>query len=358
MTEDSAEKEHEPSARKLEEARRKGEIPRSADLTTAASYAGLLLAGLAFGPALLLAFGSSAMVFLDQPERMAGRFLGGGGGLGGAVLAGTGGAVLPLFLLPAVAALAVLLAQRGLVFAPGKLAPKLERISPIAGAKNKFGRKGLFEFAKSLGKLVITSILLWLFLRGRAQEILTTLHLAPGPAAALMMRLILDFLLLIFLLALVIGLVDLFWQRAEHLRQHRMTRKEMLDEQKSSEGDPHMKARRRQRGQDIATNRMLDDVAKADVVIVNPTHFAIALKWDRDSRRAPVCLAKGVDEIAARIRERAALAGVPLHHDPATARALHATIAIGDEIHPDHYRAVAAAIRFAMRMRKGARGRA
>jgi flagellar biosynthetic protein FlhB len=102
---------------------------------------------------------------------------------------------------------------------------------------------------------------------------------------------------------------------------------------------------------------MLADVAKADVIIVNPTHFAVALRWDQASGRAPVCVAKGVDEIAARIRERAAEAGVPLHSDPPTARLLHATLKIGQEIHPDHYRVVAAAIRFSEAMRKKARDR-
>jgi flagellar biosynthetic protein FlhB len=116
-----------------------------------------------------------------------------------------------------------------------------------------------------------------------------------------------------------------------------------------------MKAHRRQRGYDIATNRMLVDGAKADVVVVNPTHYAVALTWSRASGRAPVCVAKGVDAIAARIRERAVEAGVPLHSDPATARALFASVEIGAEISPDHYRSVAAAIRFAEAMRKKAR---
>ena len=102
-------------------------------------------------------------------------------------------------------------------------------------------------------------------------------------------------------------------------------------------------------------NQMMAEVAKADVVIVNPTHYAVALKWDRRARRAPVCVAKGVDEIAARIRERAAAAGVPIHRDPPTARALYASVDLGCEIRPDQYRAVAAAVRFAEAMRKRAK---
>jgi flagellar biosynthetic protein FlhB len=136
-----------------------------------------------------------------------------------------------------------------------------------------------------------------------------------------------------------------------------MTRQEMTEEHKESEGDPHFRAHRRQRGQEIALNRMLQAVPEADVVVVNPTHYAVALKWNRKDRRAPVCVAKGQDEIAARIRERAIEAGVPIHRDPPTARALHAALDVGDEIGREHYQAVAAAIRFAEAMRKKARRR-
>jgi len=139
------------------------------------------------------------------------------------------------------------------------------------------------------------------------------------------------------------------------LRNNRMSHQEMRDEIKQSEGDPYMKQSRRQRGYDIATNRMLVDVPKADVVIVNPSHYAVALRWDRSAGSAPRCVAKGTDEVAARIREVAMAAGVPIQRDPPTARALHASVAIGAEIRPEHYRAVAAAVRFAETMRARAR---
>jgi flagellar biosynthetic protein FlhB len=156
---------------------------------------------------------------------------------------------------------------------------------------------------------------------------------------------------------MVIGAIDYFWQYFEHIRTNRMSHKELTDEMKESEGDPYMKNERRRRGIDIALNRMIADVAKADVVVVNPTHYAVALKWARDQGSAPICVAKGVDEIAARIRAAAAEAGVPVHRDPPTARAIHATVELGAEIRPEHYRAVAAAIRFAERMRERARHR-
>ncbi len=354
--EDGGEKEHAPSQRRLEEARRRGEVPKSQDLVTAAATGGFLLASVGVGAAALTHLGTTGMVLLDQSDRLAPLLLAGGGGPLGGMLAAVLSGVAVFLALPAISALAAILAQRALVVAPEKLAPKLSRISPIAGAKNKFGRAGLFEFAKSFVKLVAIATVLGLFIATRLDDMISTAAFDPGPAVARLASLLIGFLALAFVVQGGIGVIDLLWQRAEHLRKNRMSRKEVLDEMRSSEGDPHLKAARRQRAVDIATNRMLADVATADVVVVNPTHVAVALKWDRARPGAPVCVAKGVDEIAARIRERAAAAGVPLRHDPPTARALFAVVEIGQEIRPEHYRAVAAAIRFAEAARRRARG--
>lgn len=353
---DSAEKEHEPTQRKLDEARKKGEIPRSTELNTAAAYSGLLIAALIPGAAAVQRLGDGGMVLLDRADDLARLFLTSGSALPGGLLLSTVLGAAPFILLPGVMVLVGLFAMRALVFAPDKLKPKLSRISPISNAKQKFGRSGLFEFAKSCVRLTIISVALWLYLMTRLPDIVSAMHLAPGMIARLLAELVIAFLGLALLIALSVGAVDYLWQRHDHLRKNRMSRKEMMDEMKQSEGDPHMKQQRRQRAYDIATNRMLTDVPKADVVIVNPTHYAVALKWDRSSPGAPVCLAKGVDEIAARIRELAAEAGVPVHADAPTARAIHATVEIGQEIKPDHYRAVAAAIRFSEAMRAKAKG--
>ena len=266
-------------------------------------------------------------------------------------------AALVWFAVPAVLALLAVIAQRGLVFAPSKLAPKLSRISPIETAKQKFGRNGLFEFLKSFAKLSIYSVILGVYLLVQLPRILGTLHLEPGLVAAEMVRLTVGLLLLVLIVSTFLGTIDWVWQSAEHVRKNRMSRKELMDELKQSEGDPAMKQQRRQKAMDIATNRMLADVPTADVIIVNPTHYAVALKWDRLSGRAPVCVAKGVNEIARRIREIAIEESVPIHSDPPTARALHAGVEIGSEITPENYRAVAAAIRFAERIRQKARAR-
>lgn len=265
-------------------------------------------------------------------------------------------ALAPWFMIPAALVLLAVLAQRAFVVAPDKIKPKLSRISLISNAKNKFGRSGLFEFAKSFCKLVLYSICLGLFLKMRLPDIVGLSGTSAENAVSQLVQLCVELLFLVLLIAVIIGGIDAVWQHKEHLRKNMMSRKELTDEAKDAEGDPHMKQQRRQRGQEIAMNRMMADVPKADVIIVNPTHFAIALQWARTKGSAPVCVAKGVDEVAARIRETAQASGVPVHSDPPTARAIYATIDLGQEIHEEHYQAVAVAIQFAERMRQRAKG--
>lgn len=352
MSEDDDDKSHEPSQKRLKEARKRGEIPKSVDLSTAAAYAGFVLVGLVAGGKLLQHFGQAGMILLDQPDRLAPLLFGRAPAPVAGMAAGFLTVAAPLFVMPTAAVILVLFAQRAIHFAPEKLAVKWSRISPLATAKQKFGREGLFEFAKSFAKLLIVALILGLQLSGNAADILASLALEPTQSVALMLKLLLHFMVLVAITITIFGGIDYFWQRMQHLRRNRMSRKDLTDEMKDSEGDPHVKQQRRQRAQEIATNRMLQDVAQADVVVVNPTHYAVALKWSRKGRSAPVCVAKGVDEVAARIRAKAAEAGVPLQSDPPTARAIYATVEIGQQIRPEHYRAVAAAIRFAESMRK------
>ncbi|MCR9125042.1 MAG: flagellar type III secretion system protein FlhB [Rhodobacteraceae bacterium] len=357
--EDETDKSHEATPQKLQKAREKGEVAKSADLAVTASYAGLVLALFATGPFMVEKLGTGMVVMLDQSDSLsAAMFAGAPNPLMGGILRSVVDSTLALFVTPAVAIVAAVLAQRAFVFAPDKLVPKLSRISLISNAKNKFGRAGLFEFFKSFVKLVIYSVCLGWFLTAHLPELSATMTTEAGIATTYMARLCLQFLMIVLLVSLVIGIADAVFQQAEHMRKNRMSHKELQDETKTNEGDPHIKNQRRQRGYQIAGNRMIADVATADVVIVNPTHYAVALKWSRARGAAPICVAKGVDEMAAAIRAKAQEAAVPIHHDPPTARALHAAVEIGAEIPEAQYRSVAAAIRFAEDMRRRAKGRA
>jgi len=354
---DDAEKLHEATPRKLEEARKRGELPKTADLTAAAAAAGLLSMALLPGGWVAPKLGTLGMGLLARADQLGPALLGGGTSMGGTILAQIGVAMAPIAVLPAFLALAVLFALKGIVFAPQKLAPKLSRISPLSNAKNKFGPSGLMEFIKSTTKLTIYGAVLWMFLLARMPDLLAALSQSPGPITALMLTFFAEFMAIVVAVMVAIGGLDYLWQIFDHKRRQRMSHQELREDHKQAEGDPHTKQQRRQKGQEIAMNQMLADVPKAAVIVVNPTHFAVALKWSPDSLSAPICVAKGTDEIAAKIRDIAREANIPIHSDPPTARALFAGTRIGDEIAPDHYAAVAAAIRFAEAMRIRAKGR-
>lgn len=355
---ESGEKVFEPTPQRLAEARRKGDIPRSTDVNAAASYLALLVVVTTIGALTLERAGSTLLVFIGQPDRLSGRVLGpGGAGLLGAIMLETLRPLLPLVLSPMAAVLIGLLAQQGVTFAAEKLVPKLSRLSLVANGKRKFGAAGLVEFAKAAVKLTAVASALFFYLARELDTMIGAAAAEPQVLGGLLMRSLVVLLNITCVIAVSIAGIDAVWQRFEHSRRLRMSYQDLRDENRQSEGDPHMKAQRRSRAQSIATNRMLLDVPKADVVITNPTHFAVALKWSRNRGTAPVCVAKGENAMAFKIRELAASAGVPVHPDAPTARALHAAVEVGHEIAPEHYRAVAAAIRFADRMRKTARAR-
>lgn len=351
--EDDDSKEFDPSQRRLQQAREDGDVVRSDDLQSAAAQAGFLVALLAAGGWVVAQAGAAGQAFLARADRFSLTDRAGEGVWPG--LVAMSGPPMALLLVPALAVVAWLVASQSFVVAPSKLEFKWDRLSPLANARQKFGGIGLVDFAKRGIKMLAIAALLVFYLRAQVEDLYQAARLDAGQVALLLAQTIVGFLALGVVLSLVFGAADYLIQRAAFLRRHRMTRKEMTDELKESEGDPHVKADRRRRAQEIATRRMLTDVPTADVVIVNPTHYAVALRWDRDKRRAPVCVAKGVDEIAARIRERAAEAGVPIRRDPPTARLLYAALDLGEEIRPEHYAAVAAAIRFADAMRRRAR---
>jgi flagellar biosynthetic protein FlhB len=352
------EKPHEATPRKLEQAREKGEIVRSTDLNSAVMFLGVLLAGGLLSHGLFEMLGRLMQIALSRADPLAALLV-----APGSFPVATAVFMPPLLFaaavmaVPAVLLVLALIAQRGIVFAPSKIEPKLSRISPISNAKQKFGLEGLFQFAKSSVKLIIVSFLLAAFLWARADVILGSIQAEPGQILGLIGQVSLEFIAVVAALSLLIGAIDWSWELAQLQRRNRMTREELRDESKSSEGDPTFKQERRQRAQALASNRMMNDVPTADVIVVNPTHYAVALKWDRSRGQVPVCVAKGVDEVAARIRSAGVEAGVPIFSDPPTARLLHATVDIGSSIQPDHYRAVAAAIRFADAIRRRARAR-
>ncbi len=347
---DDGEKPYEATDRKLEEARKQGQFPYSSDLVTAASYAGFALFAAVMGGGALVAAGQVFQATLAEGLRAGPDAATAMTELRGALLA----LALPVagwFAIPAVMALLGVVGQGGPVFAPTRMAPAWHKISPISILRQKFGMAGLVEFAKGLVKATLFAVVLGYYLDGALPEIVAAATLDARQVVMLLLDATVDVIVLTTAVALGVGVFDLFWQRFDHSRRQRMSRKEMEDEMREAEGDPMLKSQRRQAGIAIALNQAAAAVPKADVVIVNPTHYAVALCWDRGGGRAPVCVAKGTDDVALHIRKLAVQHGVPVRSDPPTARALHASVAVGQEVPRAHFRAVAAAIRFADRIR-------
>jgi flagellar biosynthetic protein FlhB len=356
-SEDPSDKSFDASPQKLQEARKKGDVAKSNDLLTACAYFGLLIALTTVGARGLDKVASALMTLIDQSDSLVPLFFNDRAAApAGGIMKAVGLGMAPIFALPALGVILALFAQQAWVFAPSKLEPKLSKISMISNAKNKFGRDGIFEFLKSFVKLLIFSTCLALFIRAWLPQMIGVLQTNPQTVITLLSKICITFLSVVVVVSGLIGGIDALWQHASHMRKNRMSRKEVTDETKNSEGDPQLKQERRQRAFTASQTQMMKDVPSADVIIVNPTHYAVALKWNRLPGEAPTCVAKGVDEIAATIRRLASESGVPIHSDPPTARALHASVEIGAQIRHEDYAPVAAAIRFAEEMRRRAKG--
>lgn len=345
MSEESGqEKTLDASPRKLQQAREKGDLPISREGSSFGLYAAMLMAlGLA-GGLVGRRVAEVLLPLLEQPEAFLELTEEGYRQAGAAVIQALALALLPVFGLLLAGSLLPHLAQNTIVVAGERLRPKWSHLSPMAGVKRLFGLKALFEFAKSIVKALAVAAACWIVgkpIYDRSAE-LAAVDPAAFPELALQ-----GMLALLFAVTLVGGLVaavDISFQRFEYHRRQRMTLQEMREELRSTDGDPHVKAALKRKRRQFSQRRMMADVPGATVVITNPTHYAVALRYERGEDAAPVCVAKGVDHLALRIRELAQGAGVPLIEDRPLARGLYATVEVGQPIPPAHFEAVARVI--------------
>jgi flagellar biosynthetic protein FlhB len=344
------ERTEEPSQRRLQEARERGQIPRSRELTNFATMIG--------GSAALVAIGGSLTARLSQMMRKGlsidANTLRNTDSMAGSL--GDAGVSAVLALLPVFGALValVLLASvllGGWNFSPRAMTPDFSRLSPMAGLQRLFGLRGLTELGKALLKCLVVGgvcagIVSWIF-----GDVLSLAHMAPraavGRGAGLLSW---AFVWLCASLALV-AMVDVPLQLFQFKRALRMTRQELRDESKETDGRPETKQRIRQMQQTLARRRMMHKIPTADVVIVNPTHFAVALKYDPMKMRAPRVLAKGVDMVAQNIRRIAEEHRVPVFESPKLARALYRSTDLNKEIAAGLYVAVAQVLSYIFRLR-------
>ncbi len=341
--------------KRLEEARRRGDIPRSRDLSAAAvSMSGALgilflggetarrlydmtRANLSLTPAQALQDGYMLMALSHSAAQ--------------ALLA-----CAPIFAAVALAAVLAPLILGGWSFSTEALAPNFARLSPASGFKRMFSSQALIELSKSLAKFAVVALAAILVLRydinqllglGSEPAVRGTMHAAQLSAKA--------FLILAASL-LLIAAIDAPYQLWQYAKKMRMSREEIRREMKESEGSPEVKGRIRQAQQAMARRRMMQEVPKADVVVTNPTHFAVALRYDENRMRAPVVVAKGADLVAARIREIANENNVPIFEAPPLARVLHRNVDLGQEIPSALYAAVAQVLTYVFQLKAAKQG--
>lgn len=339
-------KTEEATEKKIATAIEEGNVPFSREATSFASLAALLLIS-----ALLLKdrVAAIAVVLAHVMEESARWPLANTAdevSLLVAVVKAIAGDVLPIFLVLMVAGLAATFALGIPRFAPQRLQPKFSRISPKAGLQRLLGRQGQMEFLKNCGKFTIISLVVAVLLNSEKQLILDSLFKEPALVPNITLDVLIRLVSAVCVAYSLLTVGDLVWARVQWQRSLRMTRQEVKEELRQSEGDPLFKAKRRSIALDRSRRRMLADVPRATMVIANPTHYAIALRYKRDEGGAPMVLAKGVDLIALKIRAIAESENIPVIEDKALARSMYDQVEVSKMIPPEFYKAVAEIVHF------------
>lgn len=348
--EDDSQKTEDPSGRKLDRGRRRGQVAQSQEI----GHWGILVSGAAAvllaGPGAMNKIVHVSRPFIESSSQMpvdAGHLR----ILVADVAWGLFVAMWPLFLMLIVTAVSIHVAQTGLVWAVDKFEFDLSRLSPLKGLRRLLAVRTLVEFAKGIVKLTIVGTVAFAF----ALPLLNGAELLFSMEIGAILDRIDAVVLRVSAAALgvltVIAGLDYFYQRFAFTREMRMTKHEVKEEHKQTEGDPQIKARIRRLRVERARQRMMAAVPKATVVVTNPTHYAVALSYEMGTMEAPKLVAKGVDYLALRIREVAEANDVPIVENPPLARALYATVELEGEIPVEHYKAVAEIIGFVMRLK-------
>ena len=343
---DAASKTEEATPQKLQKAREKGDVAKTPDLAMLASFAGAAAVIAIAGGWMSRHLASELLPFIAHPDEFDLK----AGGLDVAVHAARAAAPVLLAVL-AVASLmgaAGNLVQTGLLFSPEKIKPDWKKLSPMSGLKRILGPDGLMQFVKSLAKVAMVGWVGWVVMKPYIHPLRELAALDPAAMLPLMIEILRKLVFATAALMLVIAGLDWFWQRARFLKRMRMTKEEQKEEFKNAEGDPHVKAKRRQIAIQRSRSRMMAAVPNATMVIMNPTHYAVALRYEAGDTAAPQCVAKGMDALALKIRAVAEEHDVPVIEDPPLARALYAAVELDDFIPPAHYEAVAKLIGFIM----------
>ena len=350
--EDGQDKSEDPTAKKKSEARKKGQVTRSQELTTLFMLLASIIGIMFFSEDIIQAitdimknsfsverntlFDSDQLFIHFKAELKAMLF-----------------ALIPFFIVMFITAILSNAMLGGFNFSAEAMAPKFSKINPLKGIKKVFGTKGLIELVKSIFKIGLMGGIAVYFLWQAKNEIYG-LSEEPFPGAFIhAMELISWQFLLVALGMIIVAMIDVPYQIWSNLRQLKMTKQEVKDESKNTDGNPEIKGQIRQKQREIAMQRMMGDVPKADVIITNPTHYAVALQYDTEGSGAPVMLAKGADLVALQIRNVAQANDVPMMEIPPLSRAIYHSVEIGQEIPAGLYVAVAQVLAYIFQLKNG-----
>jgi flagellar biosynthetic protein FlhB len=346
---DDAQRTEEPTQRRLEQAQEHGDIVKSTEVTAFAVLVGATLAIAIFGRSTAEGFARALSIFLEQPDQIAVDSTG-IMTLFKSSLWTFAGLLAPVLAVLIVSGLAGHLLQHRPVFSAERLKPDLFKLSPLKGLKRMFGMDGLSNLAKGVIKLLIVGSVAWTTLWPMREAMEGLLSQSPAGIASDISDLVIRLMIAALSVLAVVALLDYMLQRYRFIQRNRMSRQEVKEEFRQSEGDPAIKAKIKQIRAEKSRRRMMAAVPGATVIITNPTHFAVALKYESGKMAAPICVAKGMDALALRIREVAEENEIPIVENPPLARALYASVELDEAVPPEHYKAVAQIIGYVMRL--------
>src|SRR5262245_30631682 len=344
-TADRDSKTEEPTEKKIRDAVDKGQLPHSKEAAILASFAAILIFTVFFAKDSVTGLSGFLSTFLEKPEAWPLETEADTVNLLRIVFLEAGEAIAARFTLLVVAGVGASFLQHAPAVILDRIAPQFSRISVGAGWKRLFGAQGMAEFAKSLGKLVLALAFVIFALRQAEHRLLLGMVTQPIAFSMVIREITISMLTALTFAMLVIAGADIFWSRFSWRRELRMSRQEVKDELKQSDGDPIVKSRMRSLARDRARRRMMAAVPRATLVIANPTHYSIALKYVRDEDKAPVVVAKGVDLVALKIREIAETNGIPVFEDVGLARSMYKQVSVDSVIPSQFYQAVAELVR-------------
>lgn len=352
MAEDMGERTEQPTGRKIGQARSRGNVAKSTDLSAAIDLIGATFVIMLIGGMIVESLGALLRHILEDGPRI--------------MDAGSVPSVLKFCLVrgvwalaPAIFAIALIAyigqsLQTGWLWTTEPLRPNIAKLNPIGGFKKFLNKRNLVKTLVNSVKLGIVGSIAWMFIRGSLDELIGLPALGVMQALYTIGVLAAKLMAWLLTMLLIIGLADWLYQRWQYKHDLRMTKQEVKDEQRSMEGDPAVRGRRMRMMREIALQRINQAVPTADVIITNPTHFSVAVKYDAENMRAPKVIAKGADMLAMRIRQLAMIHGVPIVERPPLARALYAGVDEGQEVSPEFYQAVAEILAYVYRLEKQA----